>query len=254
VVKKMDVVLCTHFHGDHICQYVAAAAIKNTKAIFIGPDECCNEWARWGVPENRIHRIKLNGTYKIKDAEITAVESFDRTVLLGAHPEPKGDIRGKPELIPDMNQRAFNYVIKTPSGTVYDSGDSHFANLYLKHGRDHKIDIAFCSYGDPQIGLTDKMTAEDALRFAWSLNTKVLIPVHWDLWSTQIPDPHIIYDMHKSYKSKLKSEGYGFNLFIWRPGGRYMWPDDKNLEWYTYPKGTEKLDPNRAVMFYPSFL
>ena len=50
--------------------------------------------------------MKLNETIKIKDVEITALESFDRTVLLGAHPEPKGDIRGKPELIPDMNQRS----------------------------------------------------------------------------------------------------------------------------------------------------
>ena len=67
-------------------------------------------------------------------------DSFDRTCLVTADE----DIRGV--LPDDMDDKAVNYVIKTPAGTVYHSGDSHYSTYYAKHGKDFDIDIAFGSY------------------------------------------------------------------------------------------------------------
>jgi len=120
----------------------------------------------WGIPERRILCMKPGDSHSIKDLEIVAVESFDRTALLA--PPPTGDLRGKQP--PNMDERAVNYVIKTPGGNIYHSGDSHFSNRYLKHGRDHQIDISFVSFGEDGPGITDKVGASDALRIAWSLN------------------------------------------------------------------------------------
>ena len=58
------------------------------------PAKMCGEhWESWGVPEKRIVRTEAGPSYKIKDTEIFAVESFDRTALIT--PPPEGDLRGK---------------------------------------------------------------------------------------------------------------------------------------------------------------
>ncbi len=45
------------------------------------------------------------------------------------------------------------------------------------------------SYGENPRGITDKMTSADILRMAESLNTKVVIPFHHDIWSNFEADP-----------------------------------------------------------------
>lgn len=71
-----------------------------------------------------------------------------------------------------MDARAVNYLFKTPGGTLYHSGDSHYSNYYAKHGNEHHIDVALGSYGENPRGITDKMTSSDMLRMAEALNTR----------------------------------------------------------------------------------
>ena len=54
-----------------------------------------------------------------------------------------------------------NYLFKTPGGSLYHSGDSHYSNYYAKHGNEHQIDVALGSYGENPRGITDKMTSAD---------------------------------------------------------------------------------------------
>ena len=37
-----------------------------------------------------------------------------------------------------MDEKAVNYLIQTPGGNLYHSGDSHYSNYYAKHGNDHR--------------------------------------------------------------------------------------------------------------------
>lgn len=244
-VTKMDAVLSTHIHRDHICEYVAAAAVKNTDALFIGPKMCGDIWTSWGISEKRIVRLKPGQSHKVKDVEIVAVESFDRTALIT--PPPAGDLRGK--LPPDMDERAINYVIYTPGGSIYHSGDSHFSNGYYKHGRQHQVDVALVSYGDNGPGITDKLTASDTLRIGRDLGAKVLIPVHWDLWAAQSPDPNELVVLHDFNKHQMK-----FNLVIWRVGGKFTYPDDQNIGKYVYPKDCGDISTDDPNIPFPSFL
>jgi L-ascorbate 6-phosphate lactonase len=190
-------------------------------------------------------RVKPGDEVKVKDTTIVAVESFDRTVLLS--PPPYGDLRGKPPL--EMDERAVNYIIKTPAGSIYHSGDSHFSNYYLKQGRDHEIDVCFVSFGENGPGMTDKVSSVDALRIAWSLNAKLLIPVHYDLWTTQAADPNelvMLYNFNKHL--------YKFKLFIWKVGGMFTWPDDQDKGKYQYSKGEEDYFVDEPNIPFRSFI
>jgi len=82
----VDALFATHIHGDHFCPYMAAAVVKNTDAKLVGPRLVCETWKHWGVPEDWIVMVKPGDSVKVKDTEVLAVDSFDRTVLITSPP------------------------------------------------------------------------------------------------------------------------------------------------------------------------
>jgi L-ascorbate 6-phosphate lactonase len=164
--------------------------------------------------------------------EILALDSFDRTCLVTAPPE--GPLaRRCPD---DMDEKAVNYLIKTPGGNLYHSGDSHYSNYYAKHGNDHQIDVALGSYGENPRGITDKMTSVDILRMAEALNAKVVIPIHYDVWTNMLADPAEITALYEMRRHRLQ---YRFHPFIWQVGGSYTYPADRDLREFHHRRGFE---------------
>jgi L-ascorbate 6-phosphate lactonase len=248
-IREIDALLATHDHNDHIDVNVAAAVLKNcgTSVKFIGPQTCVALWIKWGVPADRCIVVRPGDEVQIKDTKITALESFDRTVLITVPKEVKlaGHMPG------DMNERAVNYLIETPGGSIYHSGDSHYSNHYTKHGNDYTIDVAFGSYGENPRGITDKMTASDILRMAEALKTKVVIPIHHDIWANFQADPAEISTLFDMKKDLLQ---YRFKPFIWQVGGKFIYPADKDKRAYHYPRGFDDAFEGEPDLPYPSFL
>ena len=231
-IRKVDAILSTHHHGDHIDENVAAAVLQNCgpDVPFIGPQACVDLWVGWGVPQERCRVVKPGDVVKVGDTEIVALDSFDRTELVTA---PQGKVlKGQP--VQEMDELAVNYLIKTPGGNLYHSGDSHYSNYYAKHGNDHKIDVAFGSYGENPRGMTDKMTSIDILRMAECLRCQVVVPIHHDIWTNFQADPMEIKLLWQLRKDRL---GYDFKPFIWQVGGKFTFPDDKDKLEYHYPRG-----------------
>lgn len=247
-IRKLDALICTHYHRDHIDANVAAAVVKNCKNTpFIGPKACTDIWIKWGVPENRCITLRPGESVKIKDTEIIALESFDRSIELTPYPGEE-TINNSKYTIDD---KALNYLIKTPAGSIYHAGDSHYSNYYAKHGNDYKIDIALGAYGHNPRGITDKMTASDILRMAECLNTELFIPVHYDTWTNFQADVNEILVLYKMQKERLK---YKFKPFIWQPGGKLTYPDDRNTLIYNYPRGFEDVFKYENNLPYDLFL
>ena len=226
-VTSVDAVLSTHYHNDHIDPYFAAAVLKNVEGDvpFIGPMKSVEKWLSYGVPKERCITVKPGDVIKIKDTEIVVLDSFDRTCLV----TNDEDVRG---VCPtDMDEKAVNYLIKTPAGNIYHSGDSHYSVYYAKHGKDHQIDVALGSYGENPIGNQDKMTSVDILRMAEALQCKVVIPFHYDVWTNFKADPQEILMLYDYKKYTLD---YKFKPFIWDVGGKFIYPNDANKRQYHY--------------------
>lgn len=245
-VTQLDVVLATHIHSDHICPFFAAAVLQNCgpEVKFVGPKECGDLWVSWGVPRERIVVVRPGDTIKVKDIEIKALESFDRTVLVTA----AEDLHGK---ILDMDAKAVNYLVKTTGGSFYHAGDSHYSIRFAKHGKENDIDVAFGSYGDNPIGNHDKMTSSDILRMAEALQAKVVIPFHYDVWTNFKADPVEILELWKFKKDVLQ---YKFKPFVWEVGGKFTYPNDADKIRYHYRRGFEDAFTDEQNVPYPSFL
>ena len=231
-VKDVDAVLATHYHQDHMDPNYAAAVLRNVdKPVpFIGPLKSVETWIKWGVPEERCKVVKPGDVIKIKDIEIVVLDSFDRTCLVTT--DGYQDIRHTcPD---DMDDKAVNYLIKTPGGNIYHSGDSHYSIYYAKHGKDYDIDVALGSYGENPVGIADKMTSVDILRMAEALRTKVVIPVHYDVWTNFMADLEEIKVLYDRKKDRL---GYQFHPFFWEVGGKYVYPTDKDKIYYHHDRG-----------------
>ena len=246
-IKKIDAVLSTHIHADHIDINIAASVVRNCpNAIFIGPKSCIDRWVEWGVPNDRCRLVKPGDNIKINDIEIQVLEAFDRTALLTAPPD--GSLKG---IIPEMDLRAVNYLIKTPGGSLYHSGDSHYSNFYAKHGKEHVIDVGLGSYCENPIGVSDKMTSVDILRMAEALRVKVMIPFHHDIWSNFRSDPQEILMLYNLKKHRLE---YKFKPFIWQVGGKFIYPNDKDKLEYNYRRGFEDCFEHDSNLPFPAFM
>jgi L-ascorbate 6-phosphate lactonase len=248
-IRQVDAVVATHDHGDHIDANVAAAVMKNCDPAvpFVGPKACVDLWVKWGVPPDRCISVKPGDVVRIKDIELVALDSFDRTEMVTA---PKGvTLAGK--MPQDMDERAVNYLVKTPGGSLYHSGDSHYSNYFAKHGNDHAVDVALGSFGENPRGVTDKMTAVDILRMAECLNAKVVVPIHHDLWTNFQADPREILVLWEMKKNRLQ---YQFKPFIWQVGGKFTYPDDADKLVYQYPRGFEDVFTLEPDLPFKSFL
>lgn len=246
-VKQIDAVLATHYHQDHMSPEFAAHVVKSEMKTtdkdgneifvpFIGPKKSIEYWRKWGVPEDRLIEVKPGDTIKIKDIEIVALDSFDRTCLVTTDSTgtDREELTGKCPT--DMDEKAVNYLIKTPGGNIYHGGDSHYSIYFAKHGKDHEIDVAFGAYGENPVGIADKLTSVDMLRMAEALNCKVVIPIHHDVWTNFMADVNEIHLLYNFKKDRLE---YKFHPFYWEVGGKYVYPTDKDKIFYHHRRGFE---------------
>ncbi|MBM7541636.1 L-ascorbate 6-phosphate lactonase [Amphibacillus cookii] len=248
-IKNVDALVVSHIHSDHLDLTTAACVHNNCPdAKFIGPKEVVQSWLEWGIPKEKTVVVRPGDEVKLGSVNIKALESFDRTALITEN-DPEVKLAENPVI--DMDDIAVNILFETSGGNLYHGADSHYSVMFAKHGKENDIDVALINFGENPVGIQDKMTSVDVLRMAESLKTKVVIPVHHDIWTNFYADPEEIVKLWEFKKDRLS---YQFKPFVWQVGGDYTYPQDIKHIRYMFDRGFNDVFENKNDLPFDSFL
>ena len=167
---KVDLLLVTHAHVDHLGDASAIAKLNNT--VLYGPADMITPMVTLGVlPANLTHRFNKSGSVTpLPGIKVTAVKAEHSSLLLWNNPAT-----GKNEAHPAGE--AMGYIIQMENGfKIWHMGDTGlFADMQFI-SEHYKPDLVLIP-----IGGNFTMDPEDAAFAArtW-INPKNIIPIHYN--------------------------------------------------------------------------
>jgi len=157
-VKKVDLMLITHGHGDHIGDAVEIAKKHNPKVV--GIPELCGWLKKKGVEQ--LFEMNKGGTQTIDGVKITMV-----------HADHSCGIQDGDELI--YGGEACGYVVEFSNGVkIYHAGDTNvFGDMHIIREL-YSPEIAMIPIGDHYT-----MSPREAAYACKLLQPKTVIPMHF---------------------------------------------------------------------------
>ena len=182
-IKKADIVLVTHDHGDHLGDAVEIA--KRTGACFAGVFELANFMKEKGVEKSI--GMNIGGDTLINGIKIILVPAF--------HSAERG--------------REVGYIIKGKEASIYHAGDTGLFYDIKLYAELYSIDIALVPIG----GLFT-MDPYQAAKFVSLIKPKVAIPMHYGTFPPINRSPN-------DFAKAVKELGLETRVIILKPGEKY---------------------------------
>ena len=167
-VKKVDVMLCTHGHFDHIGDAVEIAKKHNPKVV--GIPELCGWLGKKGVKQTA--EMNKGGTQTVDDIKITMV-----------HADHSCGIKDGDELV--YGGEACGYVVEFANGVkIYHAGDTNvFGDMKIIREL-YEPQIAMIPIGDHYT-----MGPREAAYACNLLKPKTVIPMHFGTFPALVGRP-----------------------------------------------------------------
>jgi L-ascorbate metabolism protein UlaG (beta-lactamase superfamily) len=188
--EKIDVILCTHGHSDHIGD--VADLVKKHGPVVVGIYELClwakKKGARWVSPMNK------GGTQKVADIKVTMVSANHSATI-----EDGGEMiyGGEP----------CGFVIEFENGLkIYHAGDTNvFGDMAIIREL-YKPDLVMLPIGD--LYTMGPLEAAYACRL---LQPKAVIPMHWGTFPALTGTPDEL-------AARLREGGMSIEVIAIKPG------------------------------------
>ena len=158
-----DIILVTHYHGDHLDLDSLPAMMKPATKLF-----CCSQ----SFPECLNINISESQMTLMKVGDIRTIKGFTIEAVFADH----GD--GAPA--------AMGYIVETDGVRIYFSGDTSYQRSRMKHAADQDIDILIV----PINGEYGNMNERDAAMMAAQVRARLTIPSHFWLFARQKGNPY----------------------------------------------------------------
>ena len=171
-ISKVDYILLTHGHRDHVGDAVEIA--KKTGAILISNPELAGNLVKLAdFPAKQAETdaiMGIGGEIQIADGEVTV--AMTPAVHSSSVFNPKAGAT-EPERAYGGNPAGFVLIIKN-GPTIYHSGDTAYFKDMETIGEEYQVDLALLNIGG-HFGMEPRMAA----RAAKSVRAKLAIPQHY---------------------------------------------------------------------------
>ena len=182
--NKADLIVSTHDHRDHFDIEAINTLSKNTTSVIIKSG--CDKSE---LKTTLIKELDINEIYTFDDIEIKGVHAYNtkrfRSPGVPFHPEGFG----------------MGILLTVEGVKFYYAGDTDFITP-MEELRDEKIGVAFLP-----IGGTYTMDVDEAVEAALTINSRLIIPVHYNFIEGTEANP-------LEFKDKVEEKGVSKVLIL----------------------------------------